>query len=83
MLSRLMNGFGYSQLSNPNWPLKFVLMHVGNHRELFLLYLYYLSKGFYDISFLESITSNTKGKLSHFEHTIIFKDLMSYPNIMF
>ena len=75
---RLMNYLGYGQLSNPNRLLKLVVMRGGNYRELFLWYFHYISQGFRHISFLESISSNTKDRKSHLDHTIIFEEFMSY-----
>ena len=73
-----MNDLGYGQLSNPNRSLKLVLMRVGNHREHLLRYFHYLGQAFNCISLLESISSNTKGRRSYFDHTIIFVDFMLY-----
>ena len=73
-----MNDLGYGQLSNPNKSLNLLLIRVGNRRELFLQYLYYLGKGFHCISFLESIFLNIKDEKSHLNHIIMFEDFMSY-----
>ena len=43
---------GYGQVSNHNHSLKIVLIYRGNHKEL-LQYFYYLSLGFYSISFCD------------------------------
>ena len=50
---RLLNDLGYSQLSNPNWLLKVVMMCERNDQEL-LRYFYYLGQGFHHISLLNS-----------------------------
>ena len=62
----------------PNQSLKLVLMCRRNHWEL-LQYFHYLGQGFYHISFLDSISSNTKDERFHHDYTIIFKDFMPYP----
>ena len=73
-----MNDLGYSQLSKPNWLLKLELINVGNNWELLLRYFHYFGKLFHCISFLESISSNTKGRRYYLDYTIIFEDFMSY-----
>ena len=75
---RLMNDLRYGQLSNPNWSLKLVLIHVGNHQELLFRYFHYTGQGFYCISFLESIFLNTERTQTHLDHTIIFDELILY-----
>ena len=74
--ARLMNNLGYGQLLNANCSFKLVLMCEGNYQEHLVRYFYYLGQGFYHISFIESILSNTDSGRSHLDHTITFKDFM-------
>ena len=73
-----MNDLGYSQLSNPNRSLKLVLMRIEiikNSSDISTT----LAKDFIASHSFESISSNTEGRSSHLDHTIIFLDFMSYP----
>ena len=74
-----MNDIGYGQPSNPNRSLKLVLMRVEIIENSFFDISTTLVKDFIASHSFESISSNTEGRRSHLDHTIIFVDFMSYP----
>ena len=72
-----MNDLGHDQILNSNRSLKLVLICGENHQQHLLQYFNYLGQIFNNISFIDSLSSDTKDGGSHLDHTITFEEFIS------